>query len=1207
MAAPESLTLIDHFTAEFVRDIYGRYDIRNVDDTHMEQQVQQFTESKAGRGKVPSLLYCMGYRLFQKCKDEGFCPDSEGYVKLAVACCNAGLELTPGNIGNRAVFLYRLPEMLLKLYENTGKDGYLDRSLDVSRELIQISAGLESEDWQALRTEALEQTATALEHRYAERKNPRDLYEALYFCQEALKLTDDVARRASLRSRLAEIHRRRFERDWGLSLIDKAIEEGEAVCDACREGDGTRAQALSMLSGYHHSKYEHSHNPSDLASAVAIARKAVALTKQPISVRIECLLSLCVGLGSSYARDGNSEDMDHAINAGKEASDLAVADPVSRVAIFSTLAELYLVRNAREGRLSDAGEAAQLAKKAVVLAPVGVAIRLSALGIQISALCAKYVATPDSSIRQEALELAREIERDTSAQDPARGLVFINLGWLHHCQYRETGQVSHLKSAIEAARKAVNLIPETNPMRADAEASLGGRLLGLYKRDRSGATLDEAIEYLRVAETRVPDSSTVRVRHLGHLAAALMKRSDATSDKEKQDSDREKALAMFESAAANELGTPIDRIGCAQRAIEILFVQGRMLKANALADKAMKLLPLACLRYTCKEDQQRAMMRIPDFASEAASLSLIVNEVEKAVQQLELGRGVILGYTMDDAADLSALREFHPELAHRYESLVTRGSADQVEIYRNSALPVHLAEEWEETIQVQVASELRDVIAAALDREQRQAAQELDLCIEEIRQLEGHEKFRMPLAPGDWRALASAGPIVMVNMTKFGRHAVLITPYSVTAIELQDPLRGNAVRRLGGCHPDPGQSPPTDRDIDGADFPQTDSGMERFSSLWTDCVKPVLEELKRMGCLDAGQLERGSPRIWWIGCGGASSLPFHAAGLDFEEGSANNALGIVSSYTPTLKALAYSRSRALRLSRRPSGDRDDKVVTSSSESNVTSVLGSTIGSGSDAKDQLVDDGTTRAVLTLPTQAPCAATAKGTRMPDLILLVTMPTTPGQRDLPAVDAESAALREACKDQYLIEELRHPTAAQVLERFVESSILHFACHGFSDPVYPSESRLMLQKEETVTTATTTTMKNKAERRLVEDRLTLKHVSLAAREAGGESRFWLAVLSACSTAETRAMWLADEGLHLAAGFQVAGFAHVVGTLWRAEDDACRRVTKHFYTYLNGDAVKKRGREAAVAEALRHAVMALRRETGCGPDLWAPFVHFGV
>jgi CHAT domain-containing protein len=37
---------------------------------------------------------------------------------------------------------------------------------------------------------------------------------------------------------------------------------------------------------------------------------------------------------------------------------------------------------------------------------------------------------------------------------------------------------------------------------------------------------------------------------------------------------------------------------------------------------------------------------------------------------------------------------------------------------------------------------------------------------------------------------------------------------------------------------------------------------------------------------------------------------------------------------------------------------------------------------------------------------------------------------------------------------------------------------------------------------------------------------------------------LSACSTAENRVELLADEVIHVVSGFQVAGFAHVIGCL---------------------------------------------------------------
>jgi CHAT domain-containing protein len=47
-------------------------------------------------------------------------------------------------------------------------------------------------------------------------------------------------------------------------------------------------------------------------------------------------------------------------------------------------------------------------------------------------------------------------------------------------------------------------------------------------------------------------------------------------------------------------------------------------------------------------------------------------------------------------------------------------------------------------------------------------------------------------------------------------------------------------------------------------------------------------------------------------------------------------------------------------------------------------------------------------------------------------------------------------------------------------------------------------------------------------------------------------AYLSACSTAENRASRLQDEVVHLASGFQVAGFSHVIASMRSSNDKVC-------------------------------------------------------
>jgi CHAT domain-containing protein len=206
--------------------------------------------------------------------------------------------------------------------------------------------------------------------------------------------------------------------------------------------------------------------------------------------------------------------------------------------------------------------------------------------------------------------------------------------------------------------------------------------------------------------------------------------------------------------------------------------------------------------------------------------------------------------------------------------------------------------------------------------------------------------------------------------------------------------------------------------------------------------------------------------------------------------------------------------------------------------------------------------------------------------DVEFPVTMPTTPGQRSLDGVDREKLIVDEACKDVYSCEVLKCPTAQRVLEDMARSDIIHFACHGASDPTNPSDSHLLLQRIGVSGP--------------VVDRLTVSSITNIEKPG----RAWIAYLSACSTAEVKASSLADEGLHIVSAFQVAGFAHVIGSLWSVDDDVCAQVARLFYEDLTKSS-KTLYSNRSVAAALRSAVLQVR--STCDPSTWAAFIHSGA
>ncbi len=151
-----------------------------------------------------------------------------------------------------------------------------------------------------------------------------------------------------------------------------------------------------------------------------------------------------------------------------------------------------------------------------------------------------------------------------------------------------------------------------------------------------------------------------------------------------------------------------------------------------------------------------------------------------------------------------------------------------------------------------------------------------------------------------------------------------------------------------------------------------------------------------------------------------------------------------------------------------------------------------------------------------------------------------------------------------------------AEVLRALERHSWAHFSCHGVSDPSSPSNSGLILH----------------------DGRLSAFDLS-ARRPVDAE----LAFLSACSTSRG-GVDLPDEAVHLAPSFQLAGFTHVIGTLWTVSDRIARRLTEGFYAALREDA--DLGRPFDPALALHHPVRELREELLPAPHLWAAHVHIG-
>ncbi|MGW6202476.1 CHAT domain-containing protein [Streptomyces sp. NPDC055089] len=196
-------------------------------------------------------------------------------------------------------------------------------------------------------------------------------------------------------------------------------------------------------------------------------------------------------------------------------------------------------------------------------------------------------------------------------------------------------------------------------------------------------------------------------------------------------------------------------------------------------------------------------------------------------------------------------------------------------------------------------------------------------------------------------------------------------------------------------------------------------------------------------------------------------------------------------------------------------------------------------------------------------------------PPAPLVVALADTPGAAPLPGVTREAELLTELFPAARL---MAGPDATvEAVGGVLDAHPwVHFSCHGVSEPLNPSQSGLVLY----------------------DGRLTVSDVATR-RPRKPE----LAVLSACSASQG-GIELSDEAVQLASSFQLAGYPHVIGTLWPIADKLATHLTEAFYTALAEDIA--RGRPIDPAAALHRPVRALRDRYTQAPHLWAAHIHTG-
>ncbi|KUL46799.1 CHAT domain-containing protein [Streptomyces regalis] len=1084
-------------------------------------------------------------------------------LDAAIDAALGAVESTATGHPNQPVMLFNLSGVLMERFTHTGTAADLDDAIETGRLAVQAAAGSP-----AHRAGGLNNLGTALQTRFTERGILSDLDAAIEAFQEASDLCAGDDDKAGILHNLGIAWRARHESTGVPADLESAIECGQAALEAASEEHPGRSiflfglggitltrfertgetvyldrsvnafqEALEMLPPGHRARglrlsglgqallvrYRLGGDRSDLDTAIEMNRAA---SREIAPHQTECnavLNNLAISLGQRFECTGDMADLDEAISASRASAQATADGHVDRPTRLSNVGLMLWTRFKHTGAMSDLDAAIEFAHAAVNTAPrehSALAAMLSNLG---AVLLQRYERNGDPQDLDEVVRRNREVLGIVDASSPDRPRFLANLSAALHARFQRSGGFEDLDGAVAAGQEATATVPSHHPERARYLSLLGGVLTVRFEKTGFIADLDDAVVACQAALDISPAEHPERADYLFQLGTALHRRYQRTHLR--QDFDR--ALAAHMEGARADGARPSIRIRAAQAAASMTGRPDPDLAADLLAG-AVRLLPEVADRRLSRGDQQHAMGKWSGLAGDAAALALASHEgtpVERAVralQLIEVGRGVLHSQALDMRSDLAELRECHPDLAHRFE--VLRHELDR---------PMELASPTEPEGQASAA-----VRAVDAEEQRRTRADQLQATVDNIRAQDGFASFARPPAVSELLAQATSGPVVTFNVSHYRSDALLLTSHGIESLNLPDLTYDLVIDQIQTFHRaletvgDPRASPLTRKEAQATLHAV-------LEWLWDAAAEPVLLRLGFTGEPSSGQ---PWPRVWWAPGGLLSLLPLHAAGHHSEPPRAGlrdreppTVMDrVISSYTTTIRALHHARRHH--------------------------TSGPTV-SGS-------------------------------------LIVAMPTTPGvQGRLDHVSEEATLLCGLLPEPTLLiepdaeadgmtatESETRPTKARVLKTLSDCGIVHFACHGAHDPDDPSQSLLLLHDHE-------------------RDPLTV--ASLAEMRMDSAQ---LAYLSACRTAFMESVELIDEAIHLASAFQLAGFPHVIGTLWEINDEVASHMAADFYAELGGITDQHGGLDTdSAARALHHTVRKVRDRYPKSPYLWASHLHAGI
>jgi len=770
-------------------------------------------------------------------------------------------------------------------------------------------------------------------------------------------------------------------------------------------------------------RYLNSELRTDLNAAIQHYR--AALEACPKTCRSFTLQKCLTGLAQAYyyrfhIRQKRS-DIDEAVHYAKGA--LSIIKPSSdrlRYQVLSNFATYLSARYQWTNDQRDLELGLDYSRQALYVVPDGHSARPQMVQNVVSALTDYYMLSSHLRYLKEAIKLEEELLSGVQEESAIWSGCRSDYGTCLWLLFQRTLHKEHLKSAIEQTQQALAHPPDENEekyvymrnlavycaeafdrgmstdlsialdhahnaceskLTSSLQRSAWGCLAAIYALKSKGARdvsdIDQAILWVRKLIIFLPEDHPKQTRHRSNLGTYYLSRYDISRSKK----DLQNGLSSLRRACSNTRSPPLDRLIACTETLKCYEDHEDWQSAAQISDLAFEILPNVMPLTNSRMDLQHVIQQVNQLSEFIPSILLKAGRsATEALQALEGTRNFISNLTLDMNFDCPQLEKRDKELWQRYKDCRERVRKSQSESEGNSR-------EEDQTYTYSFNEELEQIR-------------------DEVRKLEGMERFLLPMLEQDITDLAGDGYIVSFNAGRFGSDAFVITNKAIHVVNLPAltmefvdaaldviAVKGYRGKRLPLPCSDSDTEEEMRDDISERQPVKFYTIRDMLDQLWVVAVKPVLDSLHlRPQKPSSSDL----PNICWAASGAVMLLPLHAAGCH-DRGSNENTLSYaVSSYTTSLKMLQRNQGqgRALDKATRPE----------------------------------------------------------------IMVVSMPITPGEyRDLKAAE-EADAVVQGTRLWADCDVLTQPGKQDVLDAFSTSSIVHFACHGTVHPFRPDKSCLIL-----------------------------------------------------------------------------------------------------------------------------------------------------